>query len=131
MGHRAGFIPGSLAIDGEDVENEPAERADLEEATELKRTTADAAAMRNGDEMRALYSKARRNLVFQGLNKENIVDLVNTIIRRKRLKMTVCQVMTDYFLSAFPYRSLRRMPLPTATLERRRLFSKASSMLKS
>ena len=37
--------------------------------------------------------------------------------------------MTDYFLSIVPYRSLKRMPLSKATLDRRRIFSQAQKML--
>ena len=73
--------------------------------------------------MRVLYKKVKENLLADGLNKENIIDMVNTIIRRKRFKMTVCEVMVDYVLSLFHYRSLRRMPLSQGVLDRRRKFS--------
>ena len=82
--------------------------------------------------MRELYRKARNNIEKEGgLQKENIIDIVNTILKRKRLKLSLCQVVGDWFLSIFPYKSLRKLPLSTAVLERRRLFSKASSMLRT
>ena len=61
--------------------------------------------------MKNLYKKARQNIENGGLTHSNIIELVNTIIRRKRLKLTVCQVMIDYFLSIFSYRTLRRLPV--------------------
>ena len=43
------------------------------------------------DEMNELYSKAKKSInENNGLKKENIIDMVNTIIRRKHLKLTVC-----------------------------------------
>ena len=39
--------------------------------------------------------------------------------------------MTDWFLSMFPYKSLKKAPLSKDTLKRRRIFSKASEMLKT
>ena len=76
--------------------------------------------------MRELYKKARDNMHTDGLKKENLLHVLNVILGRKRFKMTVCQVMTDWFLSIFPYRTLRKAPLSKETLERRRIFNKAS-----
>ena len=46
---------------------------------------------KTNDDMKELYRQARINMSKKnGLQKENIIDMVNTIIRRKRLHMTVC-----------------------------------------
>ena len=74
--------------------------------------------------------KAKNNIAKGiGLSKENIIDLVNTIIRRKRLKLTICQVLKDHILSIFSYKTLKRLPLSEETLTRRRIFNKAQSMI--
>ena len=77
-------------------------------------------------EMSRLYTNAKAMIATgEGLNKENILDLVNTIIGRKRLKLTICQVMTDYFLSMLPYKTLKRLPVSKKALDRRRVFNQA------
>ena len=55
---------------------------------------------RNTDEFKSIYHETRHALDNNNLQKSHIMSIVNTILRRKRFKMSTCEFLTGMVLKA-------------------------------
>ena len=82
--------------------------------------------------MRDLFHKAKFAVEQGGsLQREHVLDLVNTIMGRHRVDSSLWQVMVDFMLSLFPFKWIQYCKgfLSDDILKRRRIYHKANNML--
>ena len=86
---------------------------------------------KRNEEMRDLYEKAKQTIQFDGLmDRQSTIGLVEVIIRRKRLIITLKHILLDFILG---FCQCRRKPkflvLDQKSNERLRIFQQAQKML--
>ena len=88
--------------------------------------------VKKSDEMKNTYRAARKSIYQNGkLARQNVIDLINTIIRRKHIRITAKHICIDFLLAFLPCKSKRgkKICISKKNIRTQDNFSHAQGML--